>query len=53
VVGRRDLLVAKDQHAVVEVGAVDAREIGLVDRLRDVEADNFCADGCVEAANLE
>ena len=42
---RRDALVAKHEHVMVEMRAVDAREIGVVERLRDVEADHFGADG--------
>lgn len=53
VLGRSDLLVAEHQHVVVQMRAVDAREVFVVDGLRDVEADDFRADGGVEGAHFE
>jgi hypothetical protein len=38
---------------VIEVRAVDAREVRVVDRFRDVEADDFGAYGGVEGAHFE
>jgi hypothetical protein len=48
-----DLLVAEDHDVVVEVRLVDALEVFGVDRLRDVEADDFGAHGGVEGAHFE
>ena len=53
VFGGRDLLVAEDDDVVIEMGPMDAGEIGVVDRLRDVEADDFSADGGGERADFE
>jgi hypothetical protein len=49
----RDLLVTKHEHVVVQVRAVDAREVFGVDRFRDVEPDDFSAHRGVEGAHLE
>ncbi len=53
VLGGSDLLVAEHHDVMVEVRAVDAREVGVVDRPGDVEADDFGADRCVEGAHFE
>ncbi|MDT4878523.1 hypothetical protein FQZ97_1141220 [compost metagenome] len=49
----RDALVAKDQHVVVQVRAVDALEVGGVDRLSDVEPDDLRTDRRIERPHLE
>jgi hypothetical protein len=50
---RRDALVAEHEHMVIEVSAMNAREIVLAKRLAEIESEDFRADGTVERANLE
>jgi hypothetical protein len=38
---------------VIEVGAVNAREIVLAERLGEIEPEHLRADGAVESANLD
>lgn len=49
----RDALVAEHEHMVVEVCAVDAREILVGQRAAQVQADHFGAEGRVEGADDE
>ena len=53
VVGWRDLLVAEDEHMVVEMRTVEAREIGVVDGPGNVEPDDFGADRRIETSDVE
>jgi hypothetical protein len=48
-----DALVAEDQHMVIQMRAVEAREVGGVDGLADVQAEHLGADRRIEAADLE
>lgn len=50
---RRDALVAKHQYVVIEVRAMDAREIVGVERLRQVDADHLGAERRVERHDVE
>src|SRR5712692_5689772 len=49
----REMLVAKYHHAVLEMGALDAREGGLVERPGKIEAGHLREKGLAEPANLE
>jgi len=49
----RDALVAKHQHVVVEVRAVDAGEVVIGKRLGQIEADHFGAERRVERNDIE
>jgi hypothetical protein len=49
--GGRDALVAEHQHVIIEMGAVDAREIGVAERLRQVEAHDLGAERGIEGAD--
>jgi hypothetical protein len=53
VLGGGDLLVAEYQDVVVEVCAVDAGEIFVVNGLGDVQAQDFCAYGGGEGPHFE
>lgn len=48
-----DALVAEHHDMVVQVRAVQAREICVVDRARQVQADDLGADAAGEGANVE
>lgn len=45
---RRDALVAKHQHVMVEMGAVQFGEVVIVERIGCIEADHFGAERRVE-----
>ncbi len=49
----RDALVAEHQDVMVEMGAVDAREIGVAQRRAQVEAEDFGAQRRVEGADVQ
>lgn len=51
--GGADVLVAEHQHVVVQETAVHAGEIRVAQRLAQVDADDFGAQGRVESADLE
>jgi hypothetical protein len=50
---RRDALVAEHQHVIVEVRAMDAREIPGGQRLRQIQPDHFGTERCVERTDAE
>ena len=50
---RRDALVAKHQHVMVEMRAMNAREAAGVERLRQVEADHFGTERRIERHDVE
>jgi hypothetical protein len=50
---RRDALVAEHQHVVVQVGAVDAAEIGRRERPGEVQAQDFGAQRGVKRADFD
>src|SRR5690606_14585971 len=50
---RGQVLVAEHHHAVFQVGLVDAGEIGVVERLGEVDADYFSAQHGIEGTDLE
>ena len=50
---RRDRHVAEHEHVVVQVRAVDARELGIGQRSRQVESDDFGAARGVERADQQ
>ncbi len=46
---RRNVLIAQEQHAVLEQGGTDlGKETIVVDRVGEVDADQFGANGVVE-----
>jgi hypothetical protein len=49
----RDLLIAKHQHVIVEMRAVNACEIFGGKRLVQIEAEHFGADGRIERNDFE
>ncbi len=53
VLGRGDALVAEHQHVVVQVRAVQAGEVGVVERTRQVQAQHLGAQGLIEGVDLE
>jgi hypothetical protein len=50
---RGDLLIAKDHDVVIQVRAVNAREVLIIDRSAEVEANDLGADGTAEWTNFE
>jgi hypothetical protein len=50
---RRDALVAKEDHAVFVVGALDRGECGIVERLRQIDAADFGAERGTGRDNLK
>src|SRR5579872_1989424 len=50
---RRNALIAKHQHVMIQMRAVNACEILLAQRLAEIETQNFSADGAVERANFD
>jgi hypothetical protein len=50
---RRDALVAKHQYVVIEVRAMNAREILVNKRLIQIEAQDFRAHGAVEGTDFD
>src|SRR5207248_10366007 len=50
---RRDALVAEHHHMTIEMRAVDATEVGVGQRLREVEADHLGAQRRIERADLQ
>ncbi|GLH52601.1 hypothetical protein RS3R6_07820 [Pseudomonas atacamensis] len=50
---RGDLLIAKDHDVVIQVRAVNPREVLIIDRPAQVEANDLGADGTAEGANFE
>jgi hypothetical protein len=51
--GRGNVLVTEHQHVMVEMGAMDAREIILAERPGQVKADHFGAERRVEWPDVE
>lgn len=45
---RRDALIAEHQHVMIQVRAMDTREAGGRDRLRQVEPDHLGAEAAAE-----
>lgn len=50
---RRDALIAKNQHMMIEVGTVNPREVLGIERPGKVEADDFGADGAGERVDIK
>ncbi len=50
---RRDALIAKHQHVMIEMRAMEAGEVVVAQRLVEVEAEYFSAERAVEGANLD
>jgi len=50
---RGDLLIAKDHDMVIQVRAVNAREVLITYRPTKVKANDFGADGTIEGTNFE
>ena len=46
-------LIPEDEHPMLEMRGFDARERGIVERLGEIEADDFGKKGPAEPAHLE
>jgi hypothetical protein len=50
---RRDALVAKHQHVMIQMRAVNARKSSWLKRLAQIEAEHFGTERAVESANFD
>jgi hypothetical protein len=46
-------LVAEHHHVMIQVRAVNAGEVLIIDRAGQIEADDFGTDGATESADFE